>query len=114
MFGKERRTERRYYFQQPAFVTVLHSSESEIETVTENVSTHGLQLRCEAPVALGSTVRVILRSASCLPLEGVGDVLRVEQPFAGGTFLIAVRCEAPLKISGTNLVSAMQGGEHLA
>jgi PilZ domain-containing protein len=118
MFGKERRTERRYYFQQPAFLRLQHINVSEVETVTENVSTHGLLLGCEALVALGSTVNVILS----LPygfslLEGAGKVCRVEKPSAGGAFLVAVRCEAPLKIlRNSKPVSAitMQGGEHLA
>jgi PilZ domain len=107
MVENEHRTERRYYFQQSAFVTVQRSSESETETITENVSAHGFLLRCEAPVDLGSTVRVILS----LPygfslLEGAGQVCRVEKPSAGEAFLVAVRCEEPLKISRTNLVSA--------
>jgi PilZ domain len=100
MFGRDRRTERRYYFQQPAFVVGLQDVNcSEVETVTENVSTHGLLLRCKVPIALGSKIRVIVRFPSRVPIEGVGDVLRVEQPSAGGAFLIAVRCEEPLKIS---------------
>jgi hypothetical protein len=108
MFGKERRTERRYYFQQPAFVRLQRVNGSEVETVTENVSTHGLLLRCEALVALGSTVKVILSLpyGSSL-LEGAGQVSRVEKPSAGGAFLIAVRCEEPLKISRMNLVPAI-------
>jgi PilZ domain-containing protein len=98
MVEKERRTERRYYFQQPAFVRLQGGNGNEVETITENVSTHGLLLRCKAPIALGSKVHVTLRSSSCLPLEGVGDVLRVVQPFAGGAFLIAVGCQTPLEI----------------
>ena len=98
MFGKGRRTDCRYYFQQPAFVRLQGGNESEVETVTENVSTHGLLLRCQAPIALGSKVKVIVRFPNGLPLEGVGDVSRVEQPSPEGAFLIAVRCEAPLKI----------------
>jgi hypothetical protein len=115
MLGKERRTERRYYFQQPAFLRFQRINGSEVETVTDNVSTHGLLLRSEAQVALSSTVNVILGLPyGCSLLEGAGLVCRVEKPSAGGPFLIAVRCEAPLKISGANLVSAMQGVEHLA
>ena len=93
MFSKERRTERRYYFRQPAFVKFQGGNESEIETVTENLSTHGLLLRSKASIALGSKVKVSLRFP---PIQGVGDVLRV-QPSAG-TFLIAVGCQTLLEI----------------
>jgi PilZ domain len=84
MFGRDRRTERRYYFQQPAFVGLQDVNGSEVETVTENVSTHGLLLRCKVPIALGSKVGVIVRFPSRVPIEGAGDVLRVEQPSTEG------------------------------
>ncbi len=96
--GRKGRTERRYFFKQPAFVRLQGGNGTEVETVTENVSAHGLLLRCKAPIALGSKVQVTLRFPRCLPLEGVGDVLRVVQPFAGGAFLIAVGCQTPLEI----------------
>jgi PilZ domain len=98
MFGKERRTERRYYFQQPAFVRLQLVNGSDVEIVTENVSTHGLLLRCKASIALRSRVKVTLHFPNGLPLEGRGEVLRVEPLSAGGALLIAVRCEAQLKI----------------
>jgi|ERR1700730_5930010 len=98
MFGKERRTERRYYFRHPASVRLQGGSgseiESEMETVTENVSTHGLLVRCTASIALGAKVKVTLHFPS---IQGVGDVLRVEQAF-GEAFLIAVGCQTPLEI----------------
>jgi hypothetical protein len=59
------------------------------------VSAHGLLLRCKASIALGSKVKVTLRFP---PIQGVGDALRVEQPSAGGAFLIAVGCQTPLEI----------------
>jgi hypothetical protein len=99
MFGRDHRTASRYYFQQPVFVGLQDVIGSEVETVTENVCAHGPLLRCKAPIALGSKVRVIVRFPSCVPIEGVGEVLRVEQRSTGGAFLIAVRCEAPLKSS---------------
>lgn len=97
MLGKERRTERRYSCHQPAFATL--QSVVEIETVTENVSTHGFLLRCKAPIALGSTVKIDLHFPTSLMLDGIGEVLRVEQRFTEEAFLVAVRCEAPLEIS---------------
>jgi hypothetical protein len=58
------------------------------------VSTHGLLLRCETIIPVRSTIEVTLRFPKALPLEGAGEVMRVEQAPAGGAFLIAVRCEA--------------------
>jgi len=99
MFLKERRSEPRYLVQERALLKVEGGNGSEVPTVSENVSAHGLLLRCEAPVALGSKVKVILRFPNGVTLEGAGQVSRVEQPSAGPAFLIAVRCEAPLIIS---------------
>ena len=106
MFQKERRSEFRYPVQQPAFLKVEDGSE--VVTVSENVSTHGLLLRCESLIALSSKVQIDLRLPNGLPLEGRGEVLRVEQPSAGGTFLIAVKCEAPLRISRVSQMSGPQ------
>jgi hypothetical protein len=97
MFQKERRSERRYLVQQPAFLKLEDGSE--VVTISQNVSTYGLLLRCESLIALRSRVKIDLRLPNGLPLEGRGEVLRVEQPSAGGAFLIAVRCEEPLEIS---------------
>ena len=99
MFQNERRSERRYLVQEPTLLKVEGGNGSEVVTVSENVSAHGLLLRCEALVALGSRVKVILRFPNGVTLEGAGQVSRVEQPSAGRAFLIAVRCEAPLTIS---------------
>jgi PilZ domain len=98
MDEKDRRTGRRYYLQQPAFVRLQDGHGSEVEAITENVSTHGLLLRCKAPIALRSKVKVILRFPSCIPLEATGEVLRVEDSVAGGAFLVAVGCQTPLEI----------------
>jgi hypothetical protein len=43
------------------FSRLLGGNGSEVGTVTENVSTHALLLRCEAPIALGSKVKVTMR-----------------------------------------------------
>lgn len=89
---------RRYYMQHPAFVRLQDGNGSEVEAITDNVSTHGLLLRCKAPIARGLKVKVIMRFPGGLPLEAIGEVLRVEQPVAGGAFLIAVGCQTPLAI----------------
>jgi hypothetical protein len=99
MFREERRSERRYPIRQPAFVRFQGRNESGVETVVQNVSTHGLLLWCETLIPLRTKIKVTLRFPDALPLEGAGEVLRVEQPPAGGAFLIAVRCEAPWQFS---------------
>jgi hypothetical protein len=99
MLGKERRNEHRYYFQQPAFLKLHSDNAIEIETVTENVSAHGLLLRCDTPIALGSKVEVKLHFPNCLVLEGLGEILRVESRTTKEAFLIAVKCEREMKIA---------------
>jgi hypothetical protein len=96
---EERRSERRYPIRQPAFVRFQGGNESEVETVAQNVSAHGLLLRCGALIPLRSKIKVTLRFPNALPLEATGEVLRVKQPPADGAFLISVRCEAPWEFS---------------
>jgi len=95
MFREERRSERRYPIRQPAFVRFQGKKTGEVETVAQNVSAHGVLLRCETLIPLRSKIAVTLRFPNALPLEAAGKVLRVEQPSAGGAFLIAVKCQAP-------------------
>jgi hypothetical protein len=99
MFREERRSERRYPIRQSAFVKFQTGERPEVETVAQNVSAHGLLLRSEVLIPVGSEIEVILRFPNALPLGGAGEVLRVEQPPGGGAFLIAVRCEAPWDFS---------------
>jgi hypothetical protein len=99
MFREERRSERRYPIRQPAFVRFQGGNEGEVETVAQDVSAHGLLLRCETLIPVRSKIEVTLRFPNALPLEATGEVLRVEQPPAGGAFLIAVRCEASWEFS---------------
>jgi hypothetical protein len=94
MFREERRSERRYPIRQSASVRFQGKKRGEIETIARNVSGHGLLLRCEKLIPLHSKIEVTLRFPNALPLEGAGEVVRVEQPSAGGAFLIAVACEA--------------------
>jgi hypothetical protein len=95
MFREERRSEHRYPTQQPAFVRFPEGNERDVETVAQNVSAHGLLLQCETLIPLRSKIEVSLRFPNALPLEGAGEVLRVEGPSADGAFLIAIRCAAP-------------------
>ena len=99
MFREERRSERRYPIRQSAFVKFQTGEGPEVETVAQNVSAHGLLLRCETRIPIRSKIEVTLRFPDALPLEGTGEVLRVEQSSADGAFLIAVRCEAPWDFS---------------
>jgi hypothetical protein len=100
MFLKERRSERRYPVKQPALVRSRCGDGLELETITQDVSTRGLLLRCASPILLGSKLAITVHLPNGLPLEGVGEVLRAEQLSGGGhfPFRIAVRCEAPLEI----------------
>lgn len=98
MSGKERRTERRYSCQQSAFLRTQSGDGIELEAVTENVSTHGLLLRCKTPIDLGSKVKIKLHFPTSVMLESVGEVLRVERRFKEDTVFV-VRCEAPLEVS---------------
>ena len=99
MFRAERRSERRYPIRQSVFVKFQTGERPEVETVAQNVSAHGLLLRCEMPIPLRSRIEITLCFPNALPLEGAGEVLRVEQPSAGGAFLVAVKCEAPWEFS---------------
>lgn|ERR1700682_5715702 len=99
MFGEERRSERRYPVRQPAFVKLQTGEKREVETVTQNVSASGLLLQCETPIPVRSKIEVTLRFPNALPLEGTGEVLRVEQASTDGAFLMAVRCEVPWEFS---------------
>jgi hypothetical protein len=95
MSREERRSERRYPIRQPAFVKFQAEERGEVEAVVQNVSAHGLLLRCETPIPIRSKVEVTLCFPNARPLVGAGEVLRVDQPAAVRGFLIAVRCEAP-------------------
>ena len=95
MFREERRSERRYPIRQAAFVKSQTGERREVETVAQNVSAHGLLLRCEVRIPIRSKIEVTLCFPNALPLAGAGEVLRVEQSYADGAFLIAVRCAAP-------------------
>ena len=99
MSREERRSEHRYPIRQPAFVKFQAGEWGEVETVAQNVSASGLLLRSETLIPIRSKIKVTLRFPNARPLEGAGEVLRVEQAPAGGAFLIAVRCEAPWDFS---------------
>ena len=99
MFREERRSERRYPIRPSAFVKFQTGERPEGETVAQNVSAHGLLLQCETPIPIRSKIEITLCFPNALPLEGTGEVLRVEQASTDGAFLIAVRCEAPWEFS---------------
>jgi hypothetical protein len=63
------------------------------------MSTRGLLLRSESAIPLHSHVEVTVLVPNGFPLKGAGEVLRVDQSSEGGTFLVAVLCNAPLEIS---------------
>ena len=59
MFPTERRREDRYSIQQPAFVRVQGAA-GEVESATENISTHFVLLRSEVLIPVGSKIDVNL------------------------------------------------------
>jgi hypothetical protein len=99
MGQEERRRERRYPVQQPASLRFPTSGASDITAETKNVSTRGLLLRSESPIPVHSNVEVTVHLAYGPPLKGAGEVVRVEQPSGGRTFLVAVLCALPFEIA---------------
>ena len=104
MFPKERRRERRFPIQQPAFVR-LQGAAGEVESATENISTHGVLLRSEVLIPVGSKIDVILRFPDALPIQGEGEVLRLEKQHGGKAFLVAVRAGQGWAVLGVLAVS---------
>ena len=75
MFPKERRRERRYPIQQPVFVRVQGAA-GEVESATENISTHFVLLRSEVLIPVGSKIDVNLRFRDALPIRLSNSGLR--------------------------------------
>jgi hypothetical protein len=99
MSQEERRSEPRYLIRQAASVRIPEHNPQEIATTTENMSAHGVALRCSSSIPLHSKVRVTWFLPDGPSVKGAGQVLRVEQPVANESFLISVRCDVPFKIS---------------
>ena len=77
------------------------SSNAEIEAVSENVSVGGLLVRSALPIPQHTPVTFVLsvhgkRSVRPVHLVGEGEVVRVEGGDGAATFMMAVKCNAPV------------------
>jgi hypothetical protein len=97
MLQQERRGERRYPVRQPAVVRIPNENR-EIATVTENLSNGGMLLRSDAEIPANSRIEIDLLLPAGPRVNGAGEVLRIEQPYRSGPFLIAIRCDVPWAI----------------
>jgi hypothetical protein len=78
------------------------STTAEIEAVSKNLSVGGLLIRSALPVPQHTAVTFVLSvhgSQSLRPvhLRGEGEIVRVENVEPEGTFMMAVRCDSPVK-----------------
>ena len=78
------------------------STTAEIETVSKNLSIGGLLVRSASPVPEHTPVSFVLsvhgrQSVRPVHLHGQGQIVRIESVETEGTFVIAVKCEAPVK-----------------
>jgi len=77
------------------------STDTEIETVSKNVSLGGLLVRSALPIAPRTPVTFVLsvhgeQAVRPVHLAGDGEVVRVETNEAEASFALAVKCNAPL------------------
>jgi len=77
------------------------STSAEIETISQNVSIGGLLVRSALPVPAHTPVMFSLNvhgreTLRPVHLVGEGQIVRVETGEAEGTFVIAVKCSAPV------------------
>lgn len=77
------------------------SATAEIEAVSQNVSVGGLLVRSALPIPQHTPVTFILsvhgkQSVRPVHLMGEGEVVRVEGGEAEVTFMMAVKCDAPV------------------
>lgn len=74
---------------------------SEIETVSKDLSVGGLLLRSVRPVPTNTPVTFVLsvhgkHSVRPIHLCGEGEIVRIESDEAEGTYIMAVKCSAPV------------------
>ncbi len=77
------------------------SKVAEIETVSKNLSLGGLLVRSVRPVPKDTSVSFVLsvhgkHSVRPIHLTGEGQIVRLEDGEAAGTFVLAVKCDAPV------------------
>jgi hypothetical protein len=79
----------------------LASKVTEIEAVSKDLSVGGLLVRSVLPVPEHTVVSFVLsvhgsQSLRPIHLTGEGEVVRLESGEAEGTFVMAVKCNAPV------------------
>lgn len=77
------------------------SMTAEIETVSQNLSIGGLLVRSASPVPEHTNVSFVLsvhgrHAIRPIHLQGEGQIVRIETGEGEGTFVMAVKCNAPV------------------
>jgi hypothetical protein len=99
MAQEERRSERRFPLRQPASLKFLEGNSIEFTAITENVSAHGALLQSETEIPVGVKAEITLLLPEAPPLKGAGEILRAERSPQGGTYLVAMHCNVPFRIT---------------
>ena len=93
---------RRFNLEFPVHMKVRSNSlPTEIEAVSKNVSVGGLLVRSVRMIPQNTAVSFILsvhgeKAVRPIHLMGEGEIVRVESEEGGATFVIAVKCKAPV------------------
>ena len=74
---------------------------AEIDAVSQDLSVGGLLLRSVEPVPTNTAVTFVLsvhgkHSVRPIRLRGEGEIVRIESGEAEGTYVMAVKCSAPV------------------
>ncbi len=93
---------RRFNLEFPVQMQVQsHALVTEIEAVSKNVSVGGLLVRSVLMIPQNTAVSFVLsvhgeRAVRPIHLMGEGEIVRVESEEAGATFVMAIKCKAPV------------------
>lgn len=93
---------RRFNLRYPVHVSFYyHGVESQVDTVSENVSIGGLLLASASPIPTGSAVSFVITvtgpsALRPIVLSGGGQVVRVEGSRVRSGYSMAVHCKTPL------------------
>jgi PilZ domain len=93
---------RRFHLECPVRVRFRSGgSATEVETISENVSIHGLLLRSVSMIPEQTTVSFVIKvpaekTVHPIHLAGQGQVVRVENRGVGASFAIAIGCKTPI------------------
>jgi hypothetical protein len=93
---------RRFNLEFPVLIKIQSDSEAtEVEAVSENVSVGGLLVRSTLMIPCNTPVSFILsvhgeHAVRPIHLMGEGDIVRAEGEEAAATFVLAIKCKAPV------------------